>query len=81
MVPIFINGILLYLLDKIEKNGVLPIYQNKILASMLNGYINYINKIGQNKELLNYYKGRCKGELLFYNIIIILLVIIQFIYL
>lgn len=80
LVPIFINGITLYLLDKIENTGILPKYQNKILANILNKYISYINNIVKDKKLLSYYKGRCKEELIFYNIIIILLVIIQFIY-
>lgn len=81
LIPIFINGITLYLLEKLNKTGKISIPQNKILAGALTRYINYINYIGKNKELLNYYKGRCKGELIFYNILIILLVLIQFIYL
>lgn len=70
LVPIFINGIILYLLGIIEKNGEISI--PKILPSILNRYINYINKIGKNKELLSYYKGRCKAELGLYLVILIL---------
>src|ERR1700742_3177832 len=61
LVPIFINGIILYLIGIIEKTGEISI--PKILPSILNRYINYINNIGKNKELLSYYKGRCKAEL------------------
>lgn len=70
LVPIFINGIILYLLGKIEKTGEISI--PKILPSILNRYINYINNIGKNKELLSYYKGRCKAELGLYVVILIL---------
>lgn len=70
LVPIFINGIILYLLGIIEKNGEISI--PKILPSILNRYINYINKIGKFKKLLSYYKGRCKAELGLYLVILIL---------
>ena len=82
LVPIFMNVIALYFLDKTEKTGKISILQStknknqkkKILPSLLNRYINNINNIAKNKELLNYYKGRCKAELVFYVVIIILYV-------
>src|SRR5579875_3659459 len=74
LVPIFINGIILYLLRKLEKNGEisLTLTLTKILPGIFNRFISYIMKIGKNKELLTYYKGRCKAELVFYVVILIL---------
>lgn len=70
LIPIFINGIILYLLGKVEKKGDISI--PKLLPGMFNRFISYILKIGKNKELLTYYKGRCKAELVFYVVILIL---------
>ena len=72
MVPIFINGIILYLLGKLEKKGEISIPKNKLLPGIFNRFINYLMKISKNKELLSYYKGRCKAELVFYVVILIL---------
>ncbi len=78
MIPIFINVITLYFIRKIEKTGEISIQQqtkNTVSLrslSIFNKYINYINKIGKNKELLKYYKGRCRVESVFYIFISIL---------
>lgn len=72
LVPIFINGIILYLLGKLEKKGEISIPKNKLLPGIFNRFINYLMKISKNKELLSYYKGRCKAELVFYVVILIL---------
>ena len=70
LIPITVNAITLYLLDIIEKKD--KISNHKLIPSILNRYINYLIKDGNNKELLNYYKGRCKAELIFYIFILIL---------
>src|SRR5579875_2744311 len=46
--PIFINGIILYLLRKLEKNGEisLTLTLTKILPGIFNRFISYIMKIG-----------------------------------
>lgn len=69
LIPIFINGIILYLLGEIDKKGEISI--PKLLAGILNRYISYIMIIGKNKQLLTYYKSRCKAELGFYVVILI----------
>ena len=67
LIPIFINVITLYFIRKIEKTDEISIQQqtkNNISLrslSIFNKYINYINKIGKNKELLKYYKGKCRA--------------------
>jgi hypothetical protein len=70
LIPIIINSIILYLLKSIEKKGEISI--PNFLPSILNRSINYLVKVGKNKELLSYYKERCKSELVFYVIILIL---------
>lgn len=80
LIPVLINVITLYFISKIEKTGEISIQQhtkNNISLrlrslSIFNKYINYINKIGKNKELLKYYKGRCRAESVFYIFILIL---------
>ena len=56
-IPIIINAILLYLLAKVESKGYISI--PKFSPNVLKRFIKYLIKIGKNKELLNYYKGRC----------------------
>ena len=70
LIPITINTITLYLLDKIERKDERS--NHKLFPSILNRYVNYLIKVGENKELLSYYKGRCIAELVFYVIILIL---------
>ena len=72
LIPIIINAITLYLLGKIEIKGEISIPAHKFFHIILNRHIHYLIKIGNNKELLSYYKGRCKAELVFYVIILIL---------
>ena len=64
------NAITLYLLVKIERKSEISIH--KLFPIILDRYINYLIKVGNNEELLSYYKGRCKAELAFYVIILIL---------
>jgi hypothetical protein len=52
--------------------SLLALRRAKQSLSIFNKYINYINKIGKNKELLKYYKGRCRAESVFYIFILIL---------
>ena len=70
LIPIIINSFILYLLIKIERKG--EISNPKLFPSILNKYINYLIEVGKNKELLSYYKDRCKSELVFYVVILIL---------
>ena len=70
LIPIIINSFILYLLNKIERKG--EISNSKLFPSILNKYINYLIEVGKNKELLSYYKDRCKSELVFYVVILIL---------
>lgn len=73
LIPIIINTVTLYLLEIIIRNGEISIAKAKnLLPSILNRYINYLIKVTKNKELLSYYIGRCKAELVFYLIILIL---------
>ena len=69
LVPIIMNAITLYLLVKIERKSEISIH--KLFPIILDRYINYLIKVGNNEELLSYYKGRCKAELAFYVIILI----------
>ena len=70
LIPIIISSIMLFLLNIIERKGDISI--PKFLPSKLNRGINYLVKVGENKELLSYYKERCKSELVLYVIILIL---------
>ena len=77
IIPIIINAMILYLLDKVEKKGYISI--PKYLPNILKRFINYLIYIGKNKELLNYYKGRCRAELLFY-VVLLVFILCVFIY-
>ena len=70
LIHIIINGITLYLLDIIERKGDISI-QN-LFPIILNGYIYYLIKVGKNKKLYTYYKNKCKVELVFYFINLLL---------
>lgn len=89
LIPIIINTIILYLFVIIERKGKISIpilcashpplakhegpgQQNK----RTNKFIGYLVEICKNKELLNYYKIRNKGEILFYLLILLLVLII-----
>ena len=69
LIPITVNAITLYLLDIIEKKD--KISNHKLIPSILNRYINYLIKDGNNKELLNYYKSYSWAELKFYVVILV----------
>ena len=77
IIPIIINAIILYLLSKVESKGHISI--PKFSPNILKRFINYLIYIGKNKELLNYYKGRCRAELLFY-VVLLVFILCVFIY-
>lgn len=55
IIPIIINAIFLFMLAKVESKGYISI--PKFAPNILKRFINYLIKIGKDKELLNYYKG------------------------
>ena len=78
LVPILINGIILYLLHKKGKISIpSQIAQNKILAIILNRFIIFINRIKEKKSLISYFKSRCKSEIFLYVVIFIIYLIIK----
>lgn len=86
IIPIMINIIILLLLRTLDKNGndsVLINSLSRLFPNFLNivqsskSFINYLIKIVNNKELLNYYKSRGYLEILFY-VALLLMVFIFF---
>ena len=70
LIPIIINIIIIYLLNIIERKGNILI--PNFLPNKLNRSIISLVEMSKNKELFIYLKDRCKSELVFYLIILIL---------
>ena len=67
-IPITINGIVLYLLYKVESQGSISI--SKYSPNILKRSIQFLIRLGRNKESLDAFKLRCRSELSFYLILL-----------
>lgn len=70
-IPIFLNGLALFMFNYIEKKGKIAnfIFFNKING--FNKFIELFHKIVANKDTLEILRVRCKSELLLYIFILI----------
>lgn len=70
-IPIFLNGLALFMFNYIEKKGKIAnfIFFNKING--FNKFIELFHKIVANKDTLEILRVRCKRELLLYIFILI----------
>lgn len=76
LLPIFLNGLALFMFNYLEKKGKPTnfIFFNKI--SGFNSLIEIFYDIVTNKDSLDYYRFRCKRELLVYIFILIFYILV-----
>jgi hypothetical protein len=76
IIPLILNLFTIILWKYIEKNGGLtvPTY----LPNFIKKILNYCIRIGTNKELLDYYRGRGIAEMYFYALLLLINIIIHY---